>query len=187
MYWSVEIILISFQNELSGNGKFHILFLFFVSTMFSISVVSLWGYHIYLVLHNRSTLGNDTLHITIMERVSTVLFFSEAYRAPIFRSGPDKDGFNLGKYNNFVEVFGDRKALWFIPIFTRLFYFLNSYSLSIFSISSLSSAQLYGDHVIKFAFINKVLYQFCAAYFIRIPQLLSTFDQLAILNCFKRW
>jgi len=88
------------RNELSGNGKFHILFLFFVSTMFSVSVVSLWGYHIYLVLHNRSTL--------------------EAYRAPIFRSGPDKDGFNLGKYNNFIEVFGDRKALWFIPVFTSL-------------------------------------------------------------------
>lgn len=45
--------------------------------------------------------------------------FSEAFRAPIFRSGPDKDGFNLGKYNNFVEVFGDRKSHWFLPIFTR--------------------------------------------------------------------
>lgn len=87
-------------NEVSGTGRFHVLFLFFVSIMFSISLVSLWGYHIYLVLHNRSTL--------------------EAFRAPIFRSGPDKDGFNLGKYNNFVEVFGDRKSHWFLPIFTSL-------------------------------------------------------------------
>lgn len=45
------------QNEVSGTGRFHVLFLFFVSIMFSISLVSLWGYHIYLVLHNRSTLG----------------------------------------------------------------------------------------------------------------------------------
>ncbi|XP_046450154.1 palmitoyltransferase ZDHHC20-B-like isoform X1 [Daphnia pulex] len=87
-------------NEIPGTGRFHVLFLFFVSIMFSISLVSLWGYHIYLVLHNRSTL--------------------EAFRAPIFRSGPDKDGFNLGKYNNFVEVFGDRKSHWLLPVFTSL-------------------------------------------------------------------
>lgn len=50
------------QNELSGTGKFHVLFLFFVSIMFSISLVSLWGYHIYLVLHNRTTLGESLFH-----------------------------------------------------------------------------------------------------------------------------
>lgn len=89
------------KNELGGNGKFHILFIFFVSTMFAISLVSLWSYHIYLVLHNRSTL--------------------EAFRPPMFRGvGPDKDGFNLGKANNFYEVFGERKATWFLPISTSL-------------------------------------------------------------------
>ena len=49
----------------TGYGKFHILFLFFVSTMFGISLCSLLGYHIHLVLHNRSTL--------------------EAFRGPVFR------------------------------------------------------------------------------------------------------
>ena len=48
-----------------GYGKFHILFLFFVSTMFGISLCSLLGYHIHLVLNNRSTL--------------------EAFRGPVFR------------------------------------------------------------------------------------------------------
>ena len=47
------------------------------------------------------------------------IYFSESFRAPIFQSGPDKNGFSLGKFNNFTEVFGVDKKLWFIPVFTR--------------------------------------------------------------------
>lgn len=45
--------------------------------------------------------------------------FVEAFTPPMFRTGKDKDGFSLGKYNNFQEVFGDNRKLWFLPIFTR--------------------------------------------------------------------
>ncbi|KAM7342041.1 palmitoyltransferase ZDHHC15B isoform 2-T2 [Cochliomyia hominivorax] len=99
---SLEYFIRFWRGELtSGMGRFHILFLFFVSLMFAISLVSLFGYHIYLVLMNRTTL--------------------EAFRAPIFRiGGPDKNGFNLGKFANFQEVFGDNWKLWFLPVYTSM-------------------------------------------------------------------
>lgn len=144
-----------------GVGRFHILFLFFVAAMFALSLVSLFGYHIYLVALNRTTLGKwlqmitSILHqLTYFEhfmvecqmwdpkyrvvywlqswlcmklsaishfcRFLSFLSLTEAFRTPIFRiGGPDKNGFNLGRYNNIQEVFGDDKRLWLLPIFTR--------------------------------------------------------------------
>ncbi|XP_014085561.1 palmitoyltransferase ZDHHC20-B isoform X1 [Bactrocera oleae] len=98
-FWRLEL---SQQGDLNGGmGRFHIVFLFFVSIMFAISLVSLFGYHVYLTLMNRTTL--------------------EAFRAPIFRvGGPDKNGYNLGKYANFQEVFGDNWKLWFLPVYTSV-------------------------------------------------------------------
>jgi len=84
----------------SGQSKFHILFLFFVSSMFSISLCSLLCYHIHLVLNNRTTL--------------------EAFRAPVFRRGPDKEGFSLGKTGNLQEVFGDDWKVLLFPVFSSL-------------------------------------------------------------------
>ncbi|KAL3192266.1 hypothetical protein MRX96_059237 [Rhipicephalus microplus] len=68
--------------------------------MFAISLVSLFGYHCFLVMVNRSTL--------------------EAFRPPIFRTGPDKHGFSLGHQANVAEVFGDNRRLWLLPVFTSL-------------------------------------------------------------------
>ncbi|RZB41737.1 palmitoyltransferase ZDHHC15 [Asbolus verrucosus] len=97
---SLPYFIAFWKGDLEGMGRFHILFLFFVAIMFGVSLVSLFCYHCYLVSENRTTL--------------------EAFRPPIFRSGPDKRGFSLGRYNNFQEVFGDNPKTWFIPIKTSL-------------------------------------------------------------------
>ncbi|KAH1023431.1 hypothetical protein HUJ04_012634 [Dendroctonus ponderosae] len=92
---------IMFQGDLQGMGSFHILFLFFVAIMFGVSLMSLFGYHCYLVLENRTTL--------------------EAFRPPSFRGvGADKYGFHLGRFKNFKEVFGEDAKTWFLPVSTSL-------------------------------------------------------------------
>ncbi|XP_008183297.1 palmitoyltransferase ZDHHC15 isoform X3 [Acyrthosiphon pisum] len=83
-----------------GSYKIHIIFLFFIASMFSLSLFSLLAYHIYLVSKNRTTL--------------------ESFRPPKFLEGSDKNGFNLGCCRNIREVFGKEVLLWPFPIDTRL-------------------------------------------------------------------
>ncbi|KAG8524687.1 Palmitoyltransferase ZDHHC20, partial [Galemys pyrenaicus] len=89
------------KNELADTrAKFHIVFLFFVSTMFFISVLSLFSYHCWLVGKNRTTI--------------------ESFRAPTFSYGPDGNGFSLGYSKNWRQVFGDEKKYWLLPIYSSL-------------------------------------------------------------------
>uniref|UniRef100_A0A3B4Y925 Palmitoyltransferase n=2 Tax=Seriola TaxID=8160 RepID=A0A3B4Y925_SERLL len=82
------------------HAKFHILFLFFVAALFFISILSLLSYHLWLVGKNRTTI--------------------EAFRAPVFANGPDKNGFSLGCSRNVAEVFGEQAKYWMFPVFSSL-------------------------------------------------------------------
>uniref|UniRef100_A0A8C1A719 Palmitoyltransferase n=1 Tax=Cyprinus carpio carpio TaxID=630221 RepID=A0A8C1A719_CYPCA len=89
------------ENHLPDtHAKFHVLFLFFVAGMFFISILSLFSYHLWLVGKNRTTI--------------------EAFRAPVFRNGPDKNGFTLGFLKNVTQVFGDQKKCWCLPLYSSL-------------------------------------------------------------------
>ncbi|XP_051972027.1 palmitoyltransferase ZDHHC20-A isoform X2 [Xyrauchen texanus] len=89
------------ENQLPDTQtKFHVLFLFFVAAMFFISILSLFSYHLWLVGKNRTTI--------------------EAFRAPVFRNGPDKNGFTIGFHKNITQVFGDQKKYWCLPVYTCL-------------------------------------------------------------------
>ncbi|CAL8355514.1 unnamed protein product [Merluccius merluccius] len=79
-------------------AKFHVLFLMFVALMFFVSLMFLFSYHCWLVAKNRSTL--------------------EAFSAPVFVGGPDRNGFNVGLHRNLEQVFGENRRLWLIPVFT---------------------------------------------------------------------
>ncbi|NXA45854.1 ZDH15 Palmitoyltransferase, partial [Nothocercus julius] len=95
--FSLALCCFSLQGELTnGRSKFHVLFLLFVALMFFVSLMFLFGYHCWLVSRNRSTL--------------------EAFSAPVFQNGPDKNGFNLGFVKNLQQVFGEEKKLWLLPV-----------------------------------------------------------------------
>ncbi|KAM4696690.1 palmitoyltransferase ZDHHC15 [Rhinophrynus dorsalis] len=96
-----KYFLLYWTGDLPDNrAKFHVLFLLFVSVMFFLSLMFLFGYHCWLVSLNRTTL--------------------ESFSAPVFQNGPDKNGFHLGICKNLEEVFGRQKSFWPFPLFTSL-------------------------------------------------------------------
>ncbi|CAF1664303.1 unnamed protein product [Adineta ricciae] len=118
--------------------QFHLLFLFFVAVMFGISVSSLFFYHLFLTGKNRTTL--------------------ESYRAPIFESGPEKDGFDLGWKRNYQEIFGINLLKAFIPIPTTrgdgIHYQINSSLLSDASQTAFNSIPTFNRSNNQFNSVN---------------------------------
>lgn len=99
-FWTNEPTVLTFPSAKFPSAKFHVLFLFFVSAMFFVSVLSLFSYHCWLVGKNRTTI--------------------ESFRAPMFSYGIDGNGFSLGCSKNWRQVFGDEKKYWLVPIFSSL-------------------------------------------------------------------
>jgi palmitoyltransferase len=89
-----------YHSDEKGIDCCNVIVLLFSALILAVCVVLLFCCHCYLVLRNKSTL--------------------EQLRTPGFRNGDDKNRFDLGRYRNFKEVFGDNKMTWFLPIFTSL-------------------------------------------------------------------
>ena len=82
-------------------GSIHILFLFFVSSVFFLFLSSLFWYHLFLLFFNRSTL--------------------EQFRTPVFvNCGAEKKSYHLGKMANFRQVFGSIPFQWCLPIYSTV-------------------------------------------------------------------
>lgn len=65
--------------------------------------------------------SNIVLYYTVLYNINQIQFppSPEAFRAPVFRNGPDKNGFSLGIGKNIKQVYGDQVKYWLLPIFTR--------------------------------------------------------------------
>uniref|UniRef100_A0A673GWZ8 Palmitoyltransferase n=1 Tax=Sinocyclocheilus rhinocerous TaxID=307959 RepID=A0A673GWZ8_9TELE len=85
-------------NLPNGPAKFHVLFLLFVALMFFVSKKA------FLLMLNCWVL-----------LYPFIVFLQEAFSAPVFQNGPDRNGFNVGLSRNLRQVFGEDKKLWFIP------------------------------------------------------------------------
>ncbi|UMM24434.1 hypothetical protein L5515_004672 [Caenorhabditis briggsae] len=81
-------------------GRFPLVFLLFLSCMFSLSLSFLFFYHLYLTAKNRTTV--------------------ESFRAPMIDGKYAKDAFNHGIRANYREIFGSRPLYWFLPVASSL-------------------------------------------------------------------
>jgi palmitoyltransferase ZDHHC2/15/20 len=79
----------------SSISHVNLIILFILACVFFLNLLFLGIYHVYLVLFNRTTL--------------------EASRPVILASGSDSNAFNVGKYENFRDVFGNNPLTWFLP------------------------------------------------------------------------
>lgn len=79
-------------------STFHVTFLAVLGTGLALGLGAFLWHHVSMVFSNETTL--------------------EHMRAPIFRD--TDDSFNVGCWQNFVQVFGPRMSLWMLPVFTSV-------------------------------------------------------------------
>eukprot|EP00118_Oscarella_pearsei_P026558 m.310091 g.310091 ORF g.310091 m.310091 type:complete len:327 (+) comp49484_c0_seq1:38-1018(+) len=84
------------DDTISDAERMNLIFVFFISALFAVAVWSLFGFHLYLLFTNKTTL--------------------ESSRAPIMHYGKDKKPFQIGWRENFCQVMGPSPWKWFLPI-----------------------------------------------------------------------
>ncbi|UMM24432.1 hypothetical protein L5515_004672 [Caenorhabditis briggsae] len=103
LYDGIDSIITRFLRHLHAvlsTGRFPLVFLLFLSCMFSLSLSFLFFYHLYLTAKNRTTV--------------------ESFRAPMIDGKYAKDAFNHGIRANYREIFGSRPLYWFLPVASSL-------------------------------------------------------------------
>ncbi|KAI9290604.1 zf-DHHC-domain-containing protein [Neoconidiobolus thromboides FSU 785] len=85
-------------------NEIQLVFMLLISGLFAILLLFFVGFHIYLLVNNRTTIEN-------LERTVYKVDEEDEPTASKYLNV-----FNVGKWRNFTEVFGDNIILWFLPI-----------------------------------------------------------------------
>ncbi|KAH7936766.1 hypothetical protein HPB49_003909 [Dermacentor silvarum] len=118
-----------------GNYKFFLLTLFYAVAL-SVYGVTTMGTHV-VKMWLGATATPSSFHLTLVTLLGVVLALGlgsflcahismmlgnettlEDMRGPVFRN--PEDSFDVGRYHNFVQVFGPRVLLWVVPVFTSI-------------------------------------------------------------------
>uniref|UniRef100_A0A8C2FMW8 Palmitoyltransferase n=1 Tax=Cyprinus carpio TaxID=7962 RepID=A0A8C2FMW8_CYPCA len=107
-----------------SNYKFFVLFLAYsmLYCVYIAATVLQYFIKFWTVSPHIHTKTSDSFHLSHFSLL-TFCYFREstsAFRAPVFRNGPDKNGFTLGFRKNVTQVFGDQKKCWCLPLYSSL-------------------------------------------------------------------
>ena len=104
--------------DLATADKFNVIFCFFVCSMFGLSTGSLFIFHVYLSLFNRTTLGMYRVNTSVlgMTQIYFATVCSENMQWPRTVEGSERRLYFVGFKANLKQVFGKNCLLALLPV-----------------------------------------------------------------------
>jgi len=102
------ILANAFVKQISG-FNIQIVMMFFIASVFGLGLLVFSFQHFILIFKNVTTIES-------LERSSTIRLKQEG----TLGVKKIKEPYNIGRINNFCQVFGDSPLLWFLPINTTV-------------------------------------------------------------------